>query len=125
MDDKKILGGGVAVGSSSMQKPEAAGRKDRKGRMKVQKDNNTNYNSSLLLQNSQKSEFNSIPHAMRNYEGVRTSTSMASSWRVEGFFLRSLRSRIARRSLSSLIVVMTTFEGWIPMGEEAPFDLSR
>lgn len=35
MDDKKILGGGVAVGSSSMQKPEAAGRKDRKGRMKV------------------------------------------------------------------------------------------
>lgn len=40
-------------------------------------------------------------------------------------FLRSLRSRIARLSLSSLMVVMTTLLGWMPMGVVEPFDLSR
>lgn len=72
-----------------------------------------------------------------------TSTISTSSPAVFGaFFFLSLRSRIARLrkrvcitiqpsldethlSLSSLMLVMTTLLGWIPMGTVAPFDLSR
>ena len=70
-----------------------------------------------------------------------TSTISTSSPVFALFFL-SLRSRIARLrkrvcitiqpsldethlSLSSLMLVMTTLLGWMPMGTVAPFDLSR
>ena len=52
----------------------------------------------------------------------RTST-ISTSWLV--FFFLSLRSKIARLSLSSLMVVMTTLLGWMPIGAVEPLDLSR
>ena len=91
-------------------------------------------------------KFNRLVRSQKKYARTPTSTISTSSvvFRVLGFFSLSFLSRIARLeinvtqsrhlrdlsqstdlSLSSLMVMITTLLGLMPMGAVAPLDLSR
>jgi hypothetical protein len=60
--------------------------------------------------------------------GLRPVLAIKNCPTIEKSLIRTInidKTWIAHRSLSSLMVVITTLLGWIPMGEVAPLDLSR